>query len=84
MRLFDFVSDLSFVTHASANFARDYTQEYPEDEYGQEMGKDARVWRVYNDETDRSDAEMVNGWKGTLDTLLIFVSGPLYLTERHV
>jgi hypothetical protein len=40
----------------------------------EEMGENARVWRVYNDEADRTDMEMVDGWKGTLDTLLIFVS----------
>jgi hypothetical protein len=37
------------------------------------MGDHARVWRIYNDEADRIDAEMVAGWRGTLDTLLIFV-----------
>jgi hypothetical protein len=37
------------------------------------MGDHARVWRVYNAEADRIDAEMVAGWRGTLDTLLIFV-----------
>jgi hypothetical protein len=39
----------------------------------EEMGDHARVWRVYNDEADRIDEDMVTGWKGTLDTLLIFV-----------
>ena len=52
----------------------DYNRIYPEDEYGEEMSDNARVWRVYNDESDRIDAEMVAGWKGTLDTLLIYVS----------
>jgi hypothetical protein len=40
----------------------------------EEMGDNARVWHVYNDEADRIDAEMVDGWRSTLDTLLIFVS----------
>ena len=40
----------------------------------EEMADNARVWRVANDETERSDAEMVNGWLGTVDSLLLFVS----------
>jgi hypothetical protein len=46
---------------------------YPEDEYMEEMDNNARVWRVYLDEADRDDTELVGGWVGTLDTLLIFV-----------
>jgi hypothetical protein len=40
----------------------------------EELSENARVWRVYNDEADQRDAEMVEGWRSTLDTLLIFVS----------
>jgi hypothetical protein len=40
----------------------------------EEVSENARVWRVYNDEADRRDAEMVAGWTSTLDTLFIFVS----------
>ncbi|KAG8732010.1 hypothetical protein FRC11_001109, partial [Ceratobasidium sp. 423] len=32
------------------------------DEYGAELGKEARVWKVYVKETDRWDAELVDGW----------------------
>ena len=39
----------------------------------EETSDNARVWRVYLDESDWIDNEMVNGWRGTLDTLLIFV-----------
>ena len=52
----------------------DYTKIYPEDEYMEEMGESARVWRVYNDEFDPIDVEKVNVWNGTLDTLFLFVS----------
>ena len=38
-----------------------------------ELDPEARVWRVYNDESERIDGEMVEGWKSTLDTLFIFV-----------
>ena len=51
----------------------DYNHVYPEDDYMEEMGDHARVWRVYNDEADKLDEDMVTGWKSTLDTLLIFV-----------
>ena len=39
----------------------------------EEMSENARVWHVYNDEAERIDAELVDGWIGTLDTLLLFV-----------
>jgi hypothetical protein len=58
----------------AVNNPGDYTRIYLEDEYLEEMSDNARVWRVYNDEADRTDMERVDGWKGTLDTLLIFVS----------
>jgi hypothetical protein len=48
------------------------------------MSDDARVWRVYNDEAERVDAEMVEGWRSILDTLLIFVRFdilPLYYSS---
>ena len=40
----------------------------------EELSENARVWQVYNAEADRRDADMVEGWRSTLDTLLIFVS----------
>lgn len=39
-----------------------------------EMGDNARVFCVYNDEKDKVDNEMVQGWLAILNTLLIFVS----------
>ena len=51
----------------------DYDKIYGEDPYMEETSDNARVWRVYLDESDRIDNEMVNGWRGPLDTLLIFV-----------
>ncbi|CAE6423743.1 unnamed protein product [Rhizoctonia solani] len=44
------------------------------DEYGAEMGKEARVWRIYVRETDRSDAEVVDGWNKSLDVILVFAA----------
>jgi hypothetical protein len=64
------------LTGFSVNDPSDYNQKYPEDDYMEEMSDNARVWRVYNDEADRIDAEMVDGWRSTLDTPLIFVRSP--------
>jgi len=50
----------------------DYDKIYPEDPYMEETSDNARVWRVYLDESDRNDNEMANGWRETLSTLLIF------------
>lgn len=55
----------------------DYTQVYPEDDWMREMGPSARVWSVYNDETDFIDAEIVEGYLSTADVLLVFVSTSL-------
>jgi hypothetical protein len=32
------------------------------DEYGAELAKDAKVWKVYVKEADGRDAEVVDGW----------------------
>ncbi|CAE6450424.1 unnamed protein product [Rhizoctonia solani] len=44
------------------------------DEYGAELGKEARVWKVYVKETDRWDAELVGGWNKSLDVILVFAA----------
>jgi hypothetical protein len=51
----------------------DYDKRYPPDEFGQEMGPGARVWRVYLDEAELFDRDMVEGWKDGIDVLLVFV-----------
>ena len=51
----------------------DYDRKYAPDAYGEELGPTARVWRVYLDESREIDAEMVAGFHGTLDVLLVFV-----------
>ncbi|KAL1690614.1 hypothetical protein GGG16DRAFT_55262 [Schizophyllum commune] len=50
----------------------DYERKYAPDPYGEEIGDSARVWRVYVDESQKVDAEMVDGLNGTLDVLLVF------------
>ncbi|KAF8599029.1 hypothetical protein BDV93DRAFT_416411, partial [Ceratobasidium sp. AG-I] len=32
------------------------------EDFGSELAKDASIWKLYVDETDRSDKEMVEGW----------------------
>ncbi|CAE6410737.1 unnamed protein product [Rhizoctonia solani] len=44
------------------------------DEYGAELGKEAKVWKVYVDETDKWDAELVDGWNKSLDVILVFAA----------
>ena len=51
----------------------DYEQKYEDDEYCEEMSPNARFWRVYLDEAQIYDAEMIEGWRDTLDVLLVFV-----------
>ncbi|KAL1731880.1 hypothetical protein EV714DRAFT_207935, partial [Schizophyllum commune] len=50
----------------------DYEKKYAPDAYGEEMSSKARVWSVYNDETQIVDGEKVKALNGTLDVLLVF------------
>ncbi|KAI4522685.1 hypothetical protein K525DRAFT_255404 [Schizophyllum commune Loenen D] len=52
--------------------AYDYEQKYEADEYGEELGPHARFWRVLLDEARVYDHDMVEGWRDTLDVLLVF------------
>ncbi|KAF5353795.1 hypothetical protein D9758_010604 [Tetrapyrgos nigripes] len=52
----------------------DYTQKYPADEFGKEAGENARVWKVYLDEAETFDDEMLRGFRDTLDALLVFAA----------
>lgn len=54
-----------------------YEQKYAPDAPGEELGAQARVWSVYNDEARIADAEKVRRLNGTLDVLLVFVSEPI-------
>ncbi|KAG8703091.1 hypothetical protein FRC08_003079 [Ceratobasidium sp. 394] len=44
------------------------------DDYGQELGKDARFWKAYLKESKVWDADMVDGWNNSLDLILIFAA----------
>ncbi|KAL1679206.1 hypothetical protein EV122DRAFT_289744 [Schizophyllum commune] len=62
----------SVLPQARAANPFDYEQKYDEDEYCKEMSPNARFWRVYLDEAQIYDAEMIEGWRDTLDVLLVF------------
>ncbi|KAH8809560.1 hypothetical protein DL96DRAFT_1473429, partial [Flagelloscypha sp. PMI_526] len=51
-----------------------YEEKYPEDAPGEEVGDDARVFKVYNDEAEKYDADMIRGFRDSLDGLLVFAS----------
>jgi hypothetical protein len=51
----------------------DYEKKYPEDAFGEEAGPNARVWWTYLDVAEEFDFERIEGWKDTIDVLLIFV-----------
>ena len=69
------------LSHVQGKNVWDYEQIYDPDEPHKAMSDDARVWRVYNDESERQDADLVEGWRSTLDTQLIFVSHHLSRTS---
>ncbi|KAL1740998.1 hypothetical protein HDZ31DRAFT_7717, partial [Schizophyllum fasciatum] len=52
----------------------DYKELYPDDPYGAEAGENARVWRVYLDESAEFDADMLRGYRDSLDVHLVFAA----------
>ncbi|KAK7445076.1 hypothetical protein VKT23_014938 [Stygiomarasmius scandens] len=52
----------------------DYEKKYPPDPYGQEIGEDARIWKVYLDEAEAYDDEMLKGFRETINSLLVFAA----------
>ncbi|KAH8822281.1 hypothetical protein DL96DRAFT_1819808 [Flagelloscypha sp. PMI_526] len=53
----------------------DYDSKYPnEDPPGEEASENARVWRIYNDEAELFDDDMLHGFRDTLDSLLVFAA----------
>ena len=51
-----------------------YEEKYAPDPLGDESNKNARVWKVYLDESEGYDDEMMRGFRDTIDSLLVFVS----------
>ncbi|KAF9069288.1 hypothetical protein BDP27DRAFT_1363418 [Rhodocollybia butyracea] len=50
----------------------DYMLKYPEDERYHELGDEARIWKVYDDEATAFDNDMVGELSDSLDILLVF------------
>ncbi|KAF5370154.1 hypothetical protein D9758_001427 [Tetrapyrgos nigripes] len=65
-------------SHPSSSYSEyrnyDYTKKYPMDELGKEVSENARVWKVYLDEAEETDREMLSGFRDTLDALLVFAA----------
>jgi hypothetical protein len=59
------------------NRSYDYEKKYEPDPVGKEMDLNARVWKVYLDEAEEYDDEMLRGFKDTIDSLLVFVSSTM-------
>ncbi|KAH8825787.1 hypothetical protein DL96DRAFT_1609881, partial [Flagelloscypha sp. PMI_526] len=72
-RLFNLLSQFESVKSNSGK-SYNYEEKYPEDAPGQELGEDARVFKVYNDLAEEYDRDMIRGFRDTLDSLLIFAS----------
>ncbi|KAH8823661.1 hypothetical protein DL96DRAFT_234353 [Flagelloscypha sp. PMI_526] len=72
-RLFNLLSQFDSVKSSSGK-SYNYEEKYPEDAPEQELGEDARVFKVYNDLAEEYDRDMVRGFRDTLDSLLIFAS----------
>ncbi|KAL1699144.1 hypothetical protein EV121DRAFT_172046, partial [Schizophyllum commune] len=52
----------------------DYRNIYKEDPYGAEAGENARVWRVYLEESGQFDDEMIRELRDMLDVHLVFAA----------
>jgi hypothetical protein len=51
----------------------DIRNNYPEDDYSEEMGPNARVWKLCLDVAEGEDSKMFGNWEDTVNVLLVFV-----------
>ncbi|KAJ3864156.1 hypothetical protein EV359DRAFT_418, partial [Lentinula novae-zelandiae] len=51
-----------------------YEEKYAPDPLGEELNENARVFKVYLDETESFDDDMLRGFKETIDSLLVFAA----------
>ncbi|KAH8823218.1 hypothetical protein DL96DRAFT_1818972 [Flagelloscypha sp. PMI_526] len=49
----------------------DYEHKYPPDPLGEEARDEARVWATYLDEAESYDHDMIQGFRDTIDSLLV-------------
>ncbi|KAK7456359.1 hypothetical protein VKT23_010606 [Stygiomarasmius scandens] len=51
-----------------------YEEKYAPDTLGEEFSDNARVWKVYLDEAESYDDDMLKGFRDTIDSLLVFAA----------
>ncbi|KAJ4466183.1 hypothetical protein C8R41DRAFT_803440, partial [Lentinula lateritia] len=52
----------------------DYTEKYAEEPFGEELKDNSRVFKVYLDEAEIFDDDMIRGFRETIDSLLVFAA----------
>ncbi|KZV91822.1 hypothetical protein EXIGLDRAFT_749967 [Exidia glandulosa HHB12029] len=52
----------------------EFNHKHPPDEFGNEMGPEARFWKVHRKEATTHDKMLLHGWHKTLDILLLFAA----------
>ncbi|KAG6907630.1 hypothetical protein DXG01_008166 [Tephrocybe rancida] len=74
-------NDTPFFSHAPSGLGNapgirnyDYTFKYTRDKQGEGHKENARVWNVYLDEAEMYDTEMIQGFRNTIDGLLVFAA----------
>ncbi|KAJ3875428.1 hypothetical protein F5051DRAFT_61632 [Lentinula edodes] len=66
------------------DFNNDYEQKYPEVPVFEEMGPNARVWRMYLAESSMFDDNMVGEARDGLDAMLVFAGPPSAVVTTFV
>ncbi|KAJ7583214.1 ankyrin repeat-containing domain protein [Mycena floridula] len=63
-----------FQSPYSANRTYDYEEKYAPDPMGHQARPNARVWKVYLDESESYDDDMLRSFRDTIDALLVFAA----------
>ncbi|KAJ7586327.1 ankyrin repeat-containing domain protein [Mycena floridula] len=58
----------------SGNRTYDYEEKYAPDPMGDQVKPNARVWKVYLDESESYDEDMLRSFRDTIDALLVFAA----------
>ncbi|KAJ4497631.1 hypothetical protein C8R41DRAFT_879375, partial [Lentinula lateritia] len=61
-------------TQYSGGRSFNYEEKYAPDPLGEELNENARVFKVYLDETESFDDDMLRGFRETIDSLLVFAA----------
>ncbi|KAJ7595739.1 ankyrin repeat-containing domain protein [Mycena floridula] len=63
-----------FQSSYSGNRTYDYEEKYAPDPLGDQAKPNARVWKVYLDESESYDEDMLRSFRDTIDALLVFAA----------